>query len=195
MKRDKDLMRLLLMKLESLPLGLGDVWSLGPDDPQIAVEGFSAHQIEYHLNLLREGHYIDCPGSQPMLGITFTGLTERGHDFLDEVAEEEARAVPASDRVVNLNHNSESYAQTIAGLEKLEQAIERSNDYPDPEDKEQKLAELSAGRQLLKSVRVRVTAVLTVLRGPLLWLGKTFAGRIIGQLADIALRHITSLFG
>src|SRR5471030_1666510 len=84
-KRDMDLVRELLLRLESLQMEMGDVFSIPPDDPEIAVDGYDTAQIEYHLSLLRGEQLIDCPGSQPMLGITFSGLTWKGHDFLDSV--------------------------------------------------------------------------------------------------------------
>ncbi|MCP3655421.1 MAG: DUF2513 domain-containing protein [Herbaspirillum sp.] len=80
-----DLIRELLLKLEAWHMELGDVFSIGPDDPGIAVAGYSDAEIEYHLTLLREKGFINCPGSQPMLGITYAGLTWEGHDFLDAV--------------------------------------------------------------------------------------------------------------
>jgi hypothetical protein len=84
-KRDMDLVRELLLRLESLQMEMGDVFTISPDDRRIAVDGFDTARIEYHLSLLRAERLIDCPGSQPMLGITFSGLTWKGHDFLDSV--------------------------------------------------------------------------------------------------------------
>jgi hypothetical protein len=83
MKRDMDLIRGLLLKLESFPMEMGGVYSLQPSD--LVIEGYSEHQIEYHLSLLREIGLIECPGSQPMLGITFSGLSWAGHDYVDAV--------------------------------------------------------------------------------------------------------------
>lgn len=89
MKRNMDLIRELMLKLESLPMNMGDVFCLQPGDKEIAVEGFTEHQIEYHLELLREIGFIQSPGSQPMLGITYAGITWAGHDFLDAVRDPE----------------------------------------------------------------------------------------------------------
>jgi len=82
MKRDMDLK---LLKLESVPSEMGDVFSFSPEDKEVSVEGYTPAQIEYHLSLLREIRFIECPGSQPMLGITFSGLTWAGHDYIDAV--------------------------------------------------------------------------------------------------------------
>ena len=67
--------------------------------------------------------------------------------------------VPASDRVVPLDHNSVSYEEAIRAVDHLEELIRQTNDYDDVEEKDQVIAELSAGRRLLQAVRVRVGAV------------------------------------
>jgi hypothetical protein len=84
-----DLVRELLLKLEAWQMEMGDVFLIPPDDPGLAVSGSDPAQIEYHLSLLRAERLIDCPGSQPMLGITFAGLTWKGHDFLDSIRDPE----------------------------------------------------------------------------------------------------------
>ena len=86
MKRDMDLMRELMLRLEALPMGLGDAVTITPEDPAVAVEGYDVVQINHHLDLIREAGFIDDGGgSQPMLGFIFCGLTGKGHDFIDAV--------------------------------------------------------------------------------------------------------------
>src|SRR5580692_2616536 len=89
MKRNLDLIRGLLLKLESMPSELGDVFSLTAANPAVAIEGYSEQEIYYHLDLLRGKGLILCPGSQPMLGITFERLTWDGHDYLDAIRDAE----------------------------------------------------------------------------------------------------------
>jgi hypothetical protein len=84
LRRDKNLMRELLQKLEDLPLPQGAMVVLSGHEPEIAIEGYSTDQIQYHLDLLKEGGLIECPGSQPAIGVTFRRLTSPGHDFLDQ---------------------------------------------------------------------------------------------------------------
>jgi Asp-tRNA(Asn)/Glu-tRNA(Gln) amidotransferase C subunit len=67
--------------------------------------------------------------------------------------------IPASDRIVRLNHNSKSYQETMTSLNRLIEAVETTNEYDDAEDKDERLAELSAGRRLLEAVRVRSNVV------------------------------------
>ena len=85
MTRDMDLIRQLLLKLEAFDHPPGTVFILSGHDEEVAIEGYSADQIEYHLDLLREAGFVDSPGSQPMRGITFARLSWAGHDFLDSV--------------------------------------------------------------------------------------------------------------
>jgi Predicted nucleotide-binding protein containing TIR-like domain/Hypothetical protein (DUF2513) len=83
LRRDPQLIQKLLEKLEAYPSEYGDVFSLNGDDPLLAVDGFRSDQINYHLEQLREMGYLDSPGSLPMIGTTFAGLSPSGHDFLD----------------------------------------------------------------------------------------------------------------
>ncbi|WP_439356756.1 hypothetical protein [Bradyrhizobium sp. DASA03007] len=69
------------------------------------------------------------------------------------------RTIPASDRVVSLSHNSPEQQQALEKLDELVAAVKETNDFPgEPEEREQIVAELSAGRRLLEAARVRVAA-------------------------------------
>jgi hypothetical protein len=103
--------------------------------------------------------------------------------------------IPASDRVVTLDHNSPAYKSLATSLEKLETALQTTNDFPEDSDRNQRTAELSAGRRLLRSVRVHVGAVMAVLGGVLTFCIKSFAGHEIGNLASPALDLLRSLLG
>jgi hypothetical protein len=89
MKRDMDLVRSLMIRLEELPIDPGSVVHLEPNEPELAFEGYSTAQVDYHLSLLREVGLIECPGSQPMIGVTFSRLTWIGHDFVDATRDPE----------------------------------------------------------------------------------------------------------
>jgi hypothetical protein len=90
MKRESNLIQKLLVKLEAFPAQPGDMFLFNGTEPELAIEGYSSDQIEYHLTLLKREGYIDSPGSQPMQGVTFRSLTPRGHDVLDQYRETEA---------------------------------------------------------------------------------------------------------
>ena len=85
MKRDMDLIRELLLKLEALPMRMGGIISIPPDADEIAVPGYDSAQIDYHLGQIRRAGFIDEGGARPMSGIGFRCLTWEGHDFLDSV--------------------------------------------------------------------------------------------------------------
>lgn len=88
MRRDMDLIRELLLRLEAWPMELGDAVMITPDNPALAVAGFDIAQINHHLDLIHEAGFINNgghPEAGPMFGFLFLGLTWAGHDFLDSV--------------------------------------------------------------------------------------------------------------
>ena len=90
MNRDMDLIRALMLKLEALPVDGHSIFAIGPSDEELAVDGASFDQIDYHLGLLRKQGFLDCPG-EPMLSgkFPFRGLTWAGHDFLDSIRDDD----------------------------------------------------------------------------------------------------------
>lgn len=85
MKRDMDLVRELLLKLESLPLEPGHALVLMPESSEVATGEHSGAEIEYHLSLILEAGFVEDVDLHPMRGITFTRLSWRGHEFLDTI--------------------------------------------------------------------------------------------------------------
>jgi DNA-directed RNA polymerase subunit K/omega len=74
------------------------------------------------------------------------------------------KAVPAADRAVTVNHNSREYADADEAMEKLEKAIHEANDFDDPLEKEQREAEISAARRLIRASLVRVAMVVELIK-------------------------------
>ncbi|KVN98184.1 DUF2513 domain-containing protein [Burkholderia ubonensis] len=85
MKRDMDLIRELLLKLEALPMQPRDVAYIYSD--VVPVDGYHADQIDYHLQLLEQAGLVDAGGlgGGDGPGIAFSRLSWAGHDFLDAV--------------------------------------------------------------------------------------------------------------
>ena len=83
LRRDPELIQKLLEKLEAYPAEYGDAFTLNGDDPLLVVDGFTSGQIDYHLEQLLAMGLVEDPGSQPAIGITFSGLSPRGHDVLE----------------------------------------------------------------------------------------------------------------
>jgi Hypothetical protein (DUF2513) len=81
MKRDMDLVRELLLKLEAEPFD-GNLWSLDPDG--LGIDGHAHEEIAYHLVLLIDGGLLD--GDRELSGgFVARKLTWGGHGFLDSV--------------------------------------------------------------------------------------------------------------
>ncbi len=91
-QRNMDLIRELLLRLEAIPMKLGDVRSIPLDAEEIAVPGYDLNQIDYSLTQIRKSGYIDEGGASPNIGIGFRCLNPAGHDFLDSVRDPETWA-------------------------------------------------------------------------------------------------------
>lgn len=117
---------------------------------------------------------------------------ERGYDPISDI---ERMTAPASDRVVLVTHNSADYAEAIKQLDKLEELIRTTNDYPDLEDRDQRAAEISATRRLFNSARVRVDALVSLSYRTLKYLAKKFADVTIGKAAAGVLNLIGKITG
>jgi hypothetical protein len=84
MKRDMDLIRELMLKLESYPKNPIDVIQLRPYVPEpLWVDSyvFSDPRLIYHLELIEEAGFIENMNSPGY----FYRLSWAGHDFLDSV--------------------------------------------------------------------------------------------------------------
>lgn len=92
MKRDMDLIRELLLKLEAIPLKAGSNTVLSPPDEKVDVPGYDTDQIAYHLDLIKEANLISSAGGHPAYGIVFRGLSWAGHDLLDSIRDPEVWA-------------------------------------------------------------------------------------------------------
>jgi Hypothetical protein (DUF2513) len=90
MKRDMDLIRELMLKLEALPVPLTELKVLDGNAAAVQVDGYTTEQIDYHLLLLEQAGFIHGGGMENFgmrfgPGIGFQSLTWAGHDFLDSV--------------------------------------------------------------------------------------------------------------
>ncbi len=122
-----------------------------------------------------------------------TLLSARGEP---EVQQRDA-GVPASDRHVQLDHNSPEYAKATETMSDVIEVVRANNEYAasEPEDHEQRLSELEAGAKLLGAVRVSVAGIAAVLLPALGYLAAKFADAAIGNAAGAALEAVRTLFG
>lgn len=87
MKRDMDLLRLLLLQLEGIDQDGKSIYHFHSDD--ITIDGYTWDQVSYHYDLAVEADLIDQGGSGVMQGILFKRLTWSGHDFVDAVRDDD----------------------------------------------------------------------------------------------------------
>lgn len=93
MIRNMDLIRELLLKLESLPIEPGSTHIFYVGDDELQIDGFDDDQVSYHLSLIDEAGLIDTgTTSRAMNGFLFSRLSWAGHDFLDSIRDPEVWA-------------------------------------------------------------------------------------------------------
>ncbi|WP_409743876.1 hypothetical protein [Ferrovibrio sp.] len=102
--------------------------------------------------------------------------------------------IPASDRSVAIDHNSQQYHEAVTALSEVENLVRESNEIS-PDDREMRTAEIIAGKTLLGAVRVRLSAIVPVLLNALQRLFKNFADRLIGIAAGKAVDALLKLLG
>jgi hypothetical protein len=105
-----------------------------------------------------------------------------------------AEEVPASDRIVSINHNQPAYGKTLGSIEETADALIGDNTIR-PEDRERIKFELDAGILLLKGKSARLDAIEAVLLRALRWLASKFAGAALGIAAEHALKAVILLLG
>ena len=115
-------------------------------------------------------------------------LRRRLEDICDDILDTDFH-VPASDRVVTLNHNVESFNQAISALEETLHHLQENNAI-DPNDKTRITIELNSGLEMMKAPKTRIEAAGVVLLGALKWLVDKFSSAIVGLAAGKAIAAI-----
>jgi hypothetical protein len=96
MKRDLNLVREILLRLEPLSANPDQAVTLTIGEPPLDIPSYTNEQIVYHIRIMEEGGLIRYSGGvhTPGLGLQgpgsvhiarFGGLTWQGHEFLDDV--------------------------------------------------------------------------------------------------------------
>ena len=85
MRRDMELVRLVLLKVESFEIPLGGFVVVRPREQALAIEGYNEEQVSQHLAMLIDGSFVD--GKLVSTGGAFRirGLTWSGHEFIDTI--------------------------------------------------------------------------------------------------------------
>lgn len=87
MRRDMDLLRSLLLKLETITDKANSVFVFQYNE--LAIDGYTDDQVAYHLDLAVEAGLIDQGGNGAMNRFMFRRLTWDGHDFVDSVRDDD----------------------------------------------------------------------------------------------------------
>jgi hypothetical protein len=105
--------------------------------------------------------------------------------------------IPASDRVVPVDHNSPEYQQVDTNLATLEEHLRGSNSLAEdsPSERDQVLAELSATRRLLKAAQVRIGLLKQLLTPAVQWIAKKSAEHTVGIAITALLAALATLLG
>lgn len=108
----------------------------------------------------------------------------------DPPISDQAAEVPASDRSVKINHNSTEYVQAEAEIAELIELLRSTNDYGEPDDRAQRLAELEAGKTILNAPEARVSVLRAIFEYCLTAIAKKFADNVAGAIAKRILAFI-----
>jgi hypothetical protein len=105
--------------------------------------------------------------------------------------------LPASDRVVSLDHNSAPYREAVGALDAAISVAEKSNSLGDLTAGERSsiLSQLKTGRTLFDDKTIRVSAYRAVLEPGLRWLLEKCADNAVGLALTAALTAIGTLLG
>jgi hypothetical protein len=88
MKRDINLVREILLRLEPLPANFYNPVPLTIGEPPLDIPGYTNEEIVYHFLIMAQGGLIQHSGLQGPGNIRiprFGGLRWMGHEFLDDV--------------------------------------------------------------------------------------------------------------
>ena len=88
MKRDMNLVREILLRLEDAPADFDNPVPLTVGEPPLDIPGYTKEQIVYHVRIMAQGDLIQHTGMSGDNGTRiarFGGLRWLGHEFLDDV--------------------------------------------------------------------------------------------------------------
>jgi hypothetical protein len=134
------------------------------------------------------------------------GLLEEGgavesqeHDYVADLidAEDSSFEIPASDRVVTLNHNQPDYQQAVEALDKVLEEF-RNDHRLDNElgpQKEAHLKVLEGGRKALEDKEISVENGQNWIVAPLKWIAEKYADGTVKAAAVEALKWALKLLG
>lgn len=112
----------------------------------------------------------------------------------DTIDPKENIIVPASDRLVTINHNAPQIIELTELLSNIEEDIRGRNDI-DPGIRSVALSELRASKEILEADSARVGVIQTLVLGCLIWIGTQIAEYAASSLLTGAETLIKAYFG
>lgn len=83
--RDMDLIRKLLLQLETVDFSLGSYVIVSPE-----IDGYNSNQIDHHFELMCDAGFLNGKESMQLAtGLAFRGITWEGYEFLDSIRDDE----------------------------------------------------------------------------------------------------------
>jgi cell division protein ZapA (FtsZ GTPase activity inhibitor) len=148
-----------------------------------------AHRFEVYTGEVLKA----VPGIDEQRAMLMAGVLSQQR--VDELETQVKREIPAADRLVGLDHNSQQYQEAVAAVDHLVRLVRDNNFYKetDPDDHDRRLSELEAGRRLLGGKRLSIQAIKSALVGTVVYLAAKFADAPIGEAATFAWHALKSL--
>lgn len=90
MRRDPELIRQLMLKLESLNKSATAIVMVGYRE-NLSIDGYTDDQVYYHVEQILMNGWLDMAGGRgmnPSGHFSFRALTPAGHDFVDSVRDD-----------------------------------------------------------------------------------------------------------
>jgi len=151
-----------------------------------------ADPVEYEVTivLLRMGEELGA-NIEPLFEIAGSSDTVTDDDGIPLVT------VPASDRIVPLDHNSSEYTEATRTLDKVIEEFRKDHrlDNELGPEKPALLKTLEAGRRLLDDTKIKADIAITLLVEPLKLVAKRYESELVGALAAGAVTIILALLG
>jgi hypothetical protein len=124
-------------------------------------------------------------------------LDSFAEDYIEVVSEAIFEQAPASDRLVEFDHNSSEFQSVEKELAQLDAALEKGNDIGEmtSRDVEAARGELSSLRLLIKQAVVRANIVFVRASELVGWITKKAGATLVAELAKKALEVIIKLLG
>lgn len=158
----------------------------------MAEEKIDALDFSHNFSYVDKYHDANISALSDQIFMPMARDLRRYLERLDAAGELES--IPASDRVVTLDHNSQKYKDVMQALDTLEKALKGDNAlYDDAALKEQHLAETSALQRLFKSAKVRTFLVFSIVGTVFTYIAKKAADTTVGKLAVEAIEKLRSL--